>query len=124
MDAASLHNILFHEAPVYHNPFVYNQRLLIQKLEEQVEQIVENIFLDQLLTEDPYRFFVGYLVAAGESEETAKREPVTNLIFCLFVAEIVHPLKHQHLEHQHVVVRLRTHIVFAGIFACKTLEIS
>ena len=75
-----------HETPVYHDPLVHDQMLLLQESEELVEQLVEHLPLGQLLAEGPYRFLVGHLVAAGEPEEVPKRESVANLVFGLPIA--------------------------------------
>ena len=42
---------------------------------------LEKAFLCQFLLEGPYRFLVGHLVAAGQPEEVAEREPVADLVF-------------------------------------------
>jgi len=81
-----------HEAPVYHGALMQDQVVLLQEGVEFVEQLIEKTFLCQFLLESPYCFLVGHLVAAGQSEEIAEREPVADLVFRLRVAEMVYPL--------------------------------
>lgn len=87
-----------------------DQVVLLQKSVEFIEQLPQKTFLCQFLLESPYCFLVGHLVAAGQSEEVAERESVADLVFRLRVAEMVNPLQHHDLEHQHVVIRFRAHL--------------
>ena len=81
-----------HEVPVYHGALMHDQVVLVQKGVKFIEQLLEKTFLCQFLLESPYRFLVGHLVAAGQSEEVAERQSVANLVFHLRVTEMVYPL--------------------------------
>lgn len=96
----------FHETAVYYHALIHYQILLPQELVKICKEFVIEILFRQLLFECPNGSGIGHLVAACQSEEVPKTCAVNDLIFGLLIAQIVHPLKHKYLEHQHIVVGL------------------
>ena len=94
-----------HETPVYYHALVHYQVLLPQESVEVGKESVIEILSRQLLFECPDGSGVGHFVSACQSEEVPETRAVNYLIFNLFVAQVVHALQDEYLEHQHIVVR-------------------
>ena len=77
-----------HKTAVDDNLLIHNQIVVPEVLVELVEQCVKKPFLRQLFSEHPYSPCIGHPVAAGQTEEVAERQSVTDLVLCLFVADV------------------------------------
>ena len=101
------------------NPLIHHQIVVPEVLVELVEQYLKKPFLRQLFSIHPYRSGVGHSVTVSQTEEVAERQAVADLLLCLFVAKVAHPMEHKNFEHQHTIVRFGT---YAGkLLLVKTL---
>ena len=72
---------------------------------EALEQALHGPGAAQLLAEQPDGLGIRHPILERKTQEPHEREPVPDLVLGLVVRERVERLQHQHLEHQHCVVR-------------------
>lgn len=89
---------------------------------EALEQTLDGVGLGQVLAEGPDRVGIGNRIGDPKPKEPLPGQAVTHEIFRGLVAQAIHRLQDQHLEHQHMIERRTT--TFGAIRARnRTLQV-